>query len=128
MKRCIFVLEIILVLAFGGVAQAYATEEDATGSSQLCEVRVDENGNERTSPYHEYSEWTVVKGNKIIPPIVKEKECIYCHYKEQINDWGYAWIAAIGVVVLFGVICGVASSVKNYAVGMKGSKNEEEAE
>jgi len=55
-----------------------------------------------------YSAWQTVSGNKLIPPIVREKYCEYCGAVQKETDWSYIWltiISGIGLVLsVFGFI------------------------
>lgn len=64
---------------------------------------------------HAYGEWTVVKGNKLIPPIVKEKTCNMCGNTQTERDWSYIWITILAGLALVGVAVGVI----NYFRGIK---------
>ena len=53
---------------------------------------------------HSYGDWTVVKGNKLIPPIVKEKACTMCSDAQTVEDWSFVWVPiVVGVVSIFTV-------------------------
>lgn len=56
---------------------------------------------------HKYGELTVVSGNMLIPPIVREKTCSVCDSVAQYQDWSYVWVtvlAAVGcVLAIFGL-------------------------
>ena len=64
---------------------------------------------------HEYGEWEIVSGNKLIPPIVKEKTCAHCADVQSLTDWSYVWVTIVAGVVLLGVLIGVI----NYARAFK---------
>ena len=63
---------------------------------------------------HTYGESYVLRGSKLIPPIVSEHRCTVCNHTETVKDWGYVWVpivAAVGVVV---VIIGVIGYAKAF--------------
>lgn len=54
---------------------------------------------------HIYGDLSVVSGSKLIPPIVKERQCSLCGNVEQIKDWSFVWVPIVcGVVAVFAVI------------------------
>ena len=61
-----------------------------------------------------YSSWEVVSGNKLIPPIVKEKHCEWCGATQQITDWSFVWLPiVIGVVVILSIV-GLINYIKMF--------------
>ena len=63
---------------------------------------------------HHYGDWEIVGGNKLIPPIVKEKRCELCDDTQVYKDWSYSWIAIVAVVVLIGATIGIVNYVKAF--------------
>jgi len=55
---------------------------------------------------HNYTDWTVIRGNKLIPPIVEERHCIHCGDTQQTEDWSYAWITVLAGVSVVGILVG----------------------
>ena len=60
---------------------------------------------------HSYSDYVVIKGSKLIPPMVKQRACVHCGLEEIVNDWSYAWISAVIVVA---IIIGCINYFKAY--------------
>jgi len=63
---------------------------------------------------HEYGELEKVFGNKLIPPIVKEKTCNLCEYTHTYRDWSSVWLPIVILVVLVGIIVGIIGYVKAF--------------
>ena len=63
---------------------------------------------------HSYGEYSVVSGNKLIPPIVKERKCVQCQHIDRINDWSYVWVTGIAVIVLIAVVVGVIGYIRAF--------------
>ena len=64
---------------------------------------------------HEYGEWIVISGSKLIPPIVREKTCELCGNIETVKDWSNIWITILVGIALIGVTIGII----NYIVSIK---------
>ncbi len=61
-----------------------------------------------------YSSWEVVSGNKLIPPIVKEKHCEWCGDTQQVTDWSFVWLPiVIGVVIILSIV-GLINYIKMF--------------
>lgn len=53
---------------------------------------------------HIYGDLSVVSGSKLIPPIVKERQCSLCGNIEQVKDWSFVWVPIVcGVVAIFAI-------------------------
>lgn len=63
---------------------------------------------------HSFSDWNVVSGSKLIPPIVKERKCINCKYEEQIKDWGYIWVTILVAIASVGVVIGLIGYIRAF--------------
>ena len=63
---------------------------------------------------HKYGEFTVVSGNVVIPPIVKNQTCSDCGHVNTVNDWGYVWVTVLALVGLVGICVGVVAYIKAY--------------
>ena len=69
---------------------------------------------------HNYTSYEVLRGNKLIPPIEKEKTCIYCGTVERVTDWSYVWVPiVVGIIGLF-VLVGIINYIRIF---IKGKKN-----
>ena len=49
---------------------------------------------------HSYGEWEVTFGNKLIPPVIRERSCSTCDASEKTYDWSRAWIAVVIILLL----------------------------
>lgn len=68
---------------------------------------------------HIYGDLSVVSGSKLIPPIVKERQCSLCGDVDQVKDWSFVWVPIVcGVVALFAIF-----GVINYVRILKKGKN-----
>jgi len=61
---------------------------------------------------HQYGDWLVVKGSKLIPPIVSQKTCGLCGDVQIQEDWSYRWISILcicmgSVVLAAGIVTGI---------------------
>ena len=63
---------------------------------------------------HKLGEWKVIRGNIIIPPIVKEQKCEYCGVTEVTEDWGYVWVTVLAGIAAIGLCAGVVAYFKAY--------------
>ncbi len=63
---------------------------------------------------HRYGRFAVVKGSALIPPIVKERSCEVCAHTTSVTDWSYVWVPIVAVVLLIGIIIGVANYAKAF--------------
>lgn len=59
-----------------------------------------------------YSDWVTVRGNVLIPPIVKEKSCTMCNDTQTITDWSYTWVTVVAGVALVGILIGVINYIR----------------
>ena len=64
---------------------------------------------------HNYDDFIIISGSKLIPPIVKERKCDVCGYVEQVTDWSYILITIIVGLVVIGVMIGLI----NYFRGLR---------
>jgi len=53
---------------------------------------------------HTFNELTVISGNKFIPPIVTEGNCIVCGLVVQEKNWGFAWLSPLLFLVVIIVV------------------------
>jgi hypothetical protein len=63
---------------------------------------------------HKLGEWKVIRGNIIIPPIVKEQKCEYCGVTEVTEDWGYVWVTVLAGIAAIGLCAGVVAYFKAF--------------
>lgn len=63
---------------------------------------------------HAFSEYIIVSGNKLIPPIVKEKTCSVCGLVETHNDWSNVWITALVGIGAIGLLIGFINYVRAF--------------
>ena len=70
-------------------------------------------GSTESTP-HKYGELKKVFGNRLIPPIVKEKTCDLCNHTITHRDWSNVWILILIIVVLVGATIGIISYVKAF--------------
>ena len=86
------------------VARAASCHSDGLrhGLCLICNEHVTESIPQLT---HIYRDWETVSGNKLIPPIVREKQCSLCGEVEQVKDWSFVWIPIVcGVVAIFAIV------------------------
>lgn len=97
----------------------WVTEKEATCSSEgirrstcmVCGESVTETIDAFT---HNYGEWEVVSGSKLIPPILKERRCSLCGDIVATEDWSYVWVPIVAVFVAIGVIIGVINYIRAF--------------
>ena len=63
---------------------------------------------------HQFGETKIVKGSKLIPPIVEERECSSCGYIEHTEDWSYIWVSILAGLCAVGVVIGLISYIKAF--------------
>ena len=63
---------------------------------------------------HDYSDYIVVSGNKLIPPIVREKTCNLCDDVQTYEDWSNVWITIVAGIAIVGVIIGLVNYVRAF--------------
>lgn len=59
-----------------------------------------------------YGDWKIISGSKLIPPIKKEKQCVYCGAVEKVEDWSFVWLPIVVVVVGIASIFGLINYIK----------------
>jgi len=103
-------IEVQTIPANGHVSSNWTISREATcdadglrhGVCSVCNENVTESIPQLT---HVFGNWEVLSGSKLIPPIVKEKQCSLCGEVEQVKDWSFVWVPIVcGVVALFAVI------------------------
>ena len=63
---------------------------------------------------HKYGDAVVVKGSKLIPPIVKERACIWCNRIDSFEDWSYVWVTVLIGVAIVGVAIGIINYIRAF--------------
>ena len=105
--------------AKGHLFGEWATDYDATCDHDgkrhrqctVCQLTEDGSIPQLT---HKLGEWKVIRGNIIIPPIVKVQKCDYCGITEVTEDWGYVWVTVLAGIAAIGLCVGVVSYFKAY--------------
>lgn len=69
---------------------------------------------EEQIPSHEFGDWEILAGNKLIPPIIKEKTCVNCGFIETVKDWSNIWISILALFGLIGVVIGIINYIKAF--------------
>ena len=64
---------------------------------------------------HAYGEWQTLSGNKLIPPIVREKTCSLCNDVQIHKDWSNIWILILIIVVVVAITIGVISYIRAFS-------------
>lgn len=63
---------------------------------------------------HNYGDMVVISGSKLIPPIVKERVCEFCHDAEYFEDWSYVWVTVLAGVATLGAVIGVIGYIRAF--------------
>lgn len=63
---------------------------------------------------HDFSEYEIVNGSKLIPPIVKERKCNLCGEIDCIKDWSYVWVTVLAGLAAIGVAIGVIGYIRAF--------------
>lgn len=63
---------------------------------------------------HIYGDFTIISGNKLIPPIVKERKCDVCRNIETVTDWSYIWVTVVACIVTVGVVIGLIGYIRAF--------------
>lgn len=61
---------------------------------------------------HNYGEYIVVSGNRLIPPIFREKTYSLCNDVQTYKDWSNVGITVLIGVALIGVVAGLVNYIK----------------
>lgn len=59
-----------------------------------------------------YGNWEILSGNKLIPPIKKEKYCVYCGNVQTVEDWSFVWVPIIVGIIILASILGFVNYIK----------------
>ena len=105
--------------AKGHLFGEWATDYDATCDHDgkrhrqctVCQLTEDGSIPQLT---HKLGEWKIIRGNIIIPPIVKEQKCEYCGVTEVTEDWGYVWVTVLAGIAAIGLCAGVVAYFKAF--------------
>ena len=107
---CAKSIEVQIIPANGHISENWDIAREASchgdglrhGVCVICNENVTESIPQLT---HIYGDWEILSGNKLIPPIVREKQCSLCGDVEQVKDWSFVWIPIVcGVVAIFAIV------------------------
>ncbi len=108
-----------VISAVGHSFEGWITDVEATCYSsgkchRQCTVCNTVEGDVIPQLNHKLGDWIIIRGNIIIPPIVKEQKCEYCGLTETTEDWGYVWVTVLAGIAVIGLCIGVVSYIKAY--------------
>ncbi len=79
-----------------------------------CGILMEEEVVPETGHIYTDDDWVVVSGNKLIPPIIRERVCHSCEYVDRQEIWDYVWVPIVTLVAVVAVALGLINYIRAF--------------